>query len=63
MHQIAPFFKFFSEELAPEHLCHAQHAVSRHAYIHFCKYYLHASVKSCNVCAHIPTYSKRTAII
>ena len=32
-HQIAPFFKFFSEDLALEHLCHAQHSVSRHAYI------------------------------
>ena len=44
-HQIAPFFKIFPEELALEHLCHAQHAVSRHANIHFWKNYLHASVK------------------
>ena len=34
MHQIAPFCKIFSEELAPKHLCNAQHAVSRHAYIY-----------------------------
>ena len=26
-HQIAPFFKIFLEELALEHLCHAQHAL------------------------------------
>ena len=34
-HQIAPYFIIFSEELATEPLCHAQHAVLRHAYIHF----------------------------
>ena len=34
-HQIAPFFIIFFEEVAPEPLCHAQHAVLRHAYIHF----------------------------
>ena len=30
-HQIASFFKIYSEEFALEHLCHALHAVSRHA--------------------------------
>ena len=59
MHQIAPFFKIFSEELALEHLCHAQHAVrNMHNYIQFGKNYLHASVKSCNVCAVIAFWKK-----
>ena len=49
-----------SEELALEHLCHAQHAVSRHAYIHFWKNYLHVSVKSCNVWAFIAFLEKIT---
>ena len=39
-HQIAPFFKIILEELALEHLCHAQHAVSKHAYIHVRKKYV-----------------------
>ena len=55
-HQIAPFFKIISEELAFEHLCHVQNAVSRHAYIHFWKNYLHASFKFCNMYAHLSLF-------
>ena len=51
-------FQNFLGEACPEHLYHAQHAVSRHAYIHFWKHYLHASVKSCNVCAFISFWKK-----
>ena len=53
------FQKFFGGT-CPEHLCNAQHAVLRHAYIHFWKNYLHASVKSCNVCAFIAFWKKMT---
>ena len=45
-------FKIFSEELVPKHLCHSMQCRDIHI-IHFWKIYLHAFVKSCNVCAII----------
>ena len=59
-HQIAPFFKKFSEELAPKHLCmHSMQCCDMHIYTSG-KNYLHASVKSCNVCAFIAFWKKTT---